>query len=246
MRFAPLIRVSTEKQAHKGESLSTQKKQIIQYVKALDGTIPDDCMKYSGQEHATVGEERKNLDRLLHDASKDKFDAVIVCDVSRWSRDNLKSKQGLQILKDNGIKFYVGTTEYDLYDPQAILFLGMSTEMNEYFSMEQSRKSLLNKIERFKKGIPSIGLLSWGRTYDRKTNIWGIDKEKHHIIKTIAKRYLNGTGKIDDMAKTYGFSPETIRRTLNLCCGDTWTARFKSKRLNIDETLTMEIPLLSR
>ena len=98
LRFAPLIRVLTEQQERQGESLHTQQKQIIQYVKALNGTFPDNCWRYSGQEHATIGEERKKLDRLLSDACKDKFDAVIVCDVSRWSRDNLKSKQGLQIL----------------------------------------------------------------------------------------------------------------------------------------------------
>ena len=82
LRFAPLIRVSTEKQEKQGESLQTQRKQIEQYVKNLGGYIPDRCWKYSGQEHATPGQERGNLDRLLEDSSKDIFDAVIVCDAS--------------------------------------------------------------------------------------------------------------------------------------------------------------------
>jgi len=43
LRFAPLIRVSGERQADKGESLRTQKTQIEAYVKTLGGTIPDAC-----------------------------------------------------------------------------------------------------------------------------------------------------------------------------------------------------------
>ncbi len=101
LRFAPFIRVSTEKQEKKGESLSTQKKQIIHYVKQMDGVIPDSCWSYSGQEHSTEGFERKMLDKLLSDSSKNKFDCVIVCDPSRWSRDSHKSEEGLKILREN-------------------------------------------------------------------------------------------------------------------------------------------------
>ena len=53
LRFAPLIRVSTEGQEKKSESLRTQTTQIKQYVKSLGGIIPEHCWKYSGQEHAT-------------------------------------------------------------------------------------------------------------------------------------------------------------------------------------------------
>ena len=53
IRFAPIIRVSTEDQKKKKDSLDLQKKQIEQYVKILGGVIPDYCWKYSGQEHAT-------------------------------------------------------------------------------------------------------------------------------------------------------------------------------------------------
>ena len=118
LRFAPLIRVSTEAQAQKGESLRTQTAQIKQYVKSLKGTIPEYCWKYSGQEHATPEYERAKLEQLLEDSSKDIFDAVIVCDASRWSRDNLQNKKGLEVLQTNGIRFFIGTTEFNLYTPE--------------------------------------------------------------------------------------------------------------------------------
>ncbi len=39
LRFAPLVRVSTEQQEKMGESLKTQKAQIEQAVKALGGVL---------------------------------------------------------------------------------------------------------------------------------------------------------------------------------------------------------------
>jgi hypothetical protein len=69
LRFAPFIRVSTERQERQGESLRTQKKRIIQNVKSLGGAIPKHCWKYSGSEHATPDYrlERKMLCQLLED-----------------------------------------------------------------------------------------------------------------------------------------------------------------------------------
>jgi DNA invertase Pin-like site-specific DNA recombinase len=67
LRFAALIRVSSEKQERRGESLQTQSSQIEQAVAALGGKI---TARYAGQEHATPGWEREQLEMLLRDASK--------------------------------------------------------------------------------------------------------------------------------------------------------------------------------
>lgn len=66
LRFAPLIRVSTEQQEQQGQSLEVQKAKIVNAVKALNGVIPKVCKeKYSGQEHATAGFEREKFKQLL-------------------------------------------------------------------------------------------------------------------------------------------------------------------------------------
>src|SRR5689334_4048674 len=121
-RFAALIRVSTEKQERQGESLSTQRASNERAVGQLGGTIVG---WYGGQEHATPGREKKEVDRLIADAVKGKFDAVIVAYPDRWSRDNAKSKEGLAAFRKHGIRFFVGTMEMDLFDPQYRFILGM-------------------------------------------------------------------------------------------------------------------------
>jgi site-specific DNA recombinase len=243
IRFAPLIRVSTESQETQGESLKTQTAQIQQYVKSLNGIIPDNCWKYSGQEHATPEQERAKLSKLLEDSAKGKFDAVIVCDASRWSRDNLKSKQGLQIFRDNGIRFFVGTMEYDLFNPEQILFLSLAVEIGEYQARQQALKSITNRIHRAKRGIPSAGNLPFGRTFDKKAETWGIDPDKQKGIQWAAEQYLSGIS-IVEIAKILGMNFTNLWKILNERSGTEWECRFRNENVNVDETVIMTIPRL--
>ena len=243
LRFAPIIRVSTEGQAQAGESLRTQRSQIEQYVANLEGTIPDHCWQYTGQEHATPNQERKKLDRLLADSGKGLFDAVIVCDASRWSRDNLKSKTGLEIFRKNGIRFFVGSMEYDLFNPEHSFYLGMSAEIGELQARQQSLKSITNRIHRAKRGLPTSGKLPWGRTWDKEKQQWGIDPEKQKIIQQAAERYLAGES-IVHIAASFGMNFSNLWKILNHRSGDRWIQTFKAENLNIDETVEITIPRL--
>ena len=66
---------------------------------------------HGGQEHATPGYEKKEIDRLLADALKQpkSFDAVIVAHADRWSLgDNTKSQHGLKVFEANKILVLCG------------------------------------------------------------------------------------------------------------------------------------------
>ena len=180
--FAPLIRVSTEKQERKGESLKTQQNQLEQTIHSLNGKV---YKWYSGQEHATPDNERKILEQLIGDAKEHKFNAIMVADISRWSRDNKKSKEYLEILKKNQIEFYWLGRHMDLNVPFNNLMLGMGTEINEFFAAEQAYKSIINRIARAKQDIPVAGKLPYGRTYNKETKQWGIDLEKQADRKSV-------------------------------------------------------------
>jgi site-specific DNA recombinase len=241
LRFAPLIRVSTERQEKQGESLNVQKKRIIEYVKSIGGVIPHNCWKYFGQEHATPSYEKEIFNQLLKDSSKDLFDAVIVYDASRWSRDNLQSKKGLNILRENNIEFYVGATKYDLNKSEARLFLGMSTEMNEFFAGIQKEKSIESKIERLRAGIPASGNMPWGRTYSKGSG-WSIDKDKQRDIESAAKRYLKGESR-REIAKCIDMSEYNLWKILTKRSGNTWIVKIKRNDSEIIE-IPLKVPRL--
>ena len=157
--FAPLVRVSTERQDKQGESLRSQHKRLDEAVKLLGGKVHK---WYEGQEHATADNGPRILEQLMTDAQHSRLDAIMVDDVTRWSRDNEKNKAYLKIFKAHGLRFFVGTREYDLYDPAQSFFIGMQTEVGEFQAKEQARKSMLNRIARAERGYPSAGRLPFG------------------------------------------------------------------------------------
>lgn len=242
LRFAPLIRVSTEKQAKKGESLATQKQQIIDAVEILGGVIPKKCWRYTGQESATNNEERKLLDQLLADCSKNLFDAIIVADSSRWSRNNLKSETGLEILRQNQIKFFELVQEIDLFDPDQLIILQLKVNIHSFSALQNAKKSLMNRIKKAKEGCPGSAL-PYARTFNKNTGQWGIDPEKHELVKQAASDYLNGE-KLEDVARILGCTESNLYKIFHEKCGNVYVQHFRSSKFNISVDVPTPIPRL--
>jgi DNA invertase Pin-like site-specific DNA recombinase len=241
MKFAPLIRVSTEKQERQGESLSTQRKQLENAITALNGTI---YKWFAGQEHSTPENERLILERLIHDAKAHKFDAVMVADATRWSRDNGKSKDYLEILRKNNIRFFVRGEEMNLFLPLHIFILGMSVEVGEFFGREQAYKSIINRIERAKKGYPSCGKLPYGRTFDKAAYTWAVIPKIQAQVEEMADLYLNKGFTFAQLEEKYKIQGSYINKILTKRSGTNWEQRFQNKSCGIDETVPTTIPRL--
>ncbi|MHB8066269.1 MAG: recombinase family protein [Desulfobaccales bacterium] len=241
LRFASLIRVSMESQERQGESLRVQKEQNARAVESLGGEVHH---LYAGQEHATPDYERRILEQLMQDAQARKFDALVVADLSRWSRDNGKSKDYIEILKRAGVRFFEGATELDLYNPMHSFMLGMGVEVAEFFASQQSFKSILSRIARAKRGLPASGKLPYGRTFDKGTKTWGVDEGKRALLQKLARLYLEGDNSWNDLGPAHGMNGSNLQKVLCWRCGDEWSQRFISRRHNIDETIITKVPRL--
>jgi hypothetical protein len=174
------------------------------------------------------------------------FDAVIVAYPDRWSRDNAKSKEGLEAFRKAGVKFFVGATEMNLWDPNHRFMLGMSAEVGEFMALQTAKKSLENRIERARKGHPAVGGLPFGRTYDPSApegKQWGIDAQKQAVIKDIAERYLAGESLVK-LCQEYHLNHSYTCVVLRERCGDVWQQEFISKALNMHEVVPMAVPRL--
>ncbi|MGD0900143.1 MAG: recombinase family protein, partial [Thermoguttaceae bacterium] len=220
----------------------TQQAQIDAAIKQLGSAI---VQRYAGQEHATAGWEREQRDKMLAEAEKARksFDAVIVAHEDRWSRDDTRSGADLARLQRAGIRFFVLDREQDLSDPTTRLYLGMSALIGAYHARNQTKKAFENRIERAKRGIPTCGKLPFGRTFDKQTGQWVVDPEKQAMIRDVAERYLAGE-KLWSLAQEYGANYGNLCKALRHRCGTTYTFCFRSKELNIDETLTLTVPRL--
>lgn len=239
MKIAMLIRVSTEQQEKHGESLANQESVLRKNIEILES----ECIPYIGQEHATPDNNRQLLNMLMNDAKSGKFQAIMVYDPSRWSRDNGKSREYLDILRDLNIKFYCGLQEYDLWNEQDRLFLHLSTEFNEFAARQTKRKSLESRIHRAERGIP-VTRNPFGRIWDKKTSQWKIDVNKQKLIEEIANRYLNEDVSWRTLGKEYGINPAFLNKTICNDCGDTWNIHFNVSQLKINKIVKMKIPRL--
>jgi site-specific DNA recombinase len=239
LRFASLIRVSTDRQAKQGQSLITQRDGNARDVERLGGSI---VAHYGGQEHATPGHERRELDRLIADVDSGIFDAVIVAYADRWSRDNRKSKQGTDAFLAAGIRFFIGTMELDLTNPAHLFILGINAEVNEFVAAQQVKKTLESKMSRAKSGLPACGRLPYGRTYSKQVG-WGLDPDKHALIKEAARRYLAGE-MLTHIADSMGWFLSHLYKVLFLRAGSVWVQEFRSKKLGIVERVETAVPPL--
>jgi len=239
--FAPLIRVSTERQERQGESLRTQKGQLTQAVESIGGEV---YRWYEGQESASPDYERRILADLMADAQARKFDAVMVADLSRWSRDNGKSKQYIKILQRSGIRFFEGAREINLFDPTQAFVLGMGVEVAEFFAGQQAYKSIINRIARAKQGHPSCGKKPYGRIWDKTTKTWTVDKKAQAKVREIAKLYLTEDVSWRALGERFGMNPSNLCKILTLRSGPDWEQEFISKRCGIKETISIKVPPL--
>jgi len=119
----------------------------------------------------------------------------------------------------------------------------MSAEIGEYQANLQKQKSLLNRIERARRGVPTSGGLPFGRTFDKKTETWGVDPVKKSMMAEIAERYIAGESLVH-LAAEYGLEHTGLHVNLTQRCGPTWAINFRAPDLNIDEVVTLRIPPL--
>ena len=90
----------------------------------------------------------------------------------------------------------------------------MSTEINEFQSKLQAQKSLLSRIKRAKRGLPtSSKKLPYGRTFNKENVKWGIDEEKKRNIRWAAEQYLK-EAMIPELAKTLAMNDTTLWKIL--------------------------------
>ena len=62
-----------------------------------------------------------------------------------------------------------------MINPEQEFFLGMTAEIGEYQAKQQAQKTILNRIQRAKRNIPTGGKLPFGRTFNSETGKWGLD-----------------------------------------------------------------------
>ena len=156
MRAAVYARVST---ANHGQDPKVQLREIAEYCERRGWTVTS--------EYVDVGisgtkEKRPELDRLLADAHRRKFDAIVVWKFDRFARSVSHLLRALETFQALGIEFVSLTEGVDTSTPagkMVFTVLGAVAELERSLICERVRAGLRNAKAKGKKlGRPSKNL----------------------------------------------------------------------------------------
>jgi DNA invertase Pin-like site-specific DNA recombinase len=191
-RAAIYARVST---ANNGQDPAMQTRELQDYCVRRGWTVAG--------EYVDVGisgtkEKRPELDRLLADAHRRRFDAVVVWKFDRFARSVSHLLRALEMFQSLGIEFVSLSEQLDTSTPtgkMVFTVLGAVAELERSLIVERVRAGMRNARAKGKRiGRPPL------------TSFTEEDR------KTIAKAYWQGKNSFRELAKRFDTSIGTVQR----------------------------------
>ncbi|QDT76024.1 recombinase family protein [Lacipirellula limnantheis] len=187
---------------------------------------------------------RTDFQKMMRDAATGKFDILVVYDITRFGRDGFDILDSARTLsRDFSVHVVATAGGYDTRSKNNILANFAAAGMSEFERVRIVERLNAGKIATAQKGIPTNGRVPWGRTFDKKTGKWGLDKAKQKTMERIAKRYLNGT-PLPHLAAEFGIPYVTLHKVLMTRSGTEWTINYKNVAEGTDSPITFEVPAL--
>ena len=106
------IRVSTEEQVKHGYSLQAQKERLLEYCKSHNYKVVD-IYADEGKSARSKLKSRTELQRLINDVEKHKFDLIVFWRLDRWFRNVADYYKVQEILEKNKVDWECSDEEYN-------------------------------------------------------------------------------------------------------------------------------------
>lgn len=227
MRAAGYIRVSSESQVD-GHSLAAQERLFSEFCKSRDWE-PIGIYREEGKSaHSERINQRPAFRQILEDASKKKFDNVVVHTLDRWFRNLRITLESLKTLADHDVGLVSITENIDYSTAQGKLFTQVLGSFAEYFSESLATHVKKGQAERARSGrhlggIPFRYLSCWsGKDGSRvltcdEEHPGGIHlvPEEANAIRELFRRYTAGGTSTADLAiwmNEHGFRTRNTKR----------------------------------
>ena len=183
-RCALYLRVSTDQQVD-GNSLTTQETQLLQYARARGYAVADIYVDagLSGKDT-----NRPELQRMLADGERHRFDVVLVWAVDRISRSVPDLLRLIDTLREHGIDFAAVSQRLDTSDPAGLLtlhILGSFAQFERELLIERTKEG---HLQRLLKADWSCGVVPFG--YCKVDGKLVEVPEEAALVRRIFKLYL--------------------------------------------------------
>src|SRR5690606_13381288 len=129
MRCAIYRRVSTDLQAEEGFSLEAQKNRLLAYAESQGWTVIED---YCDEGYSAKSLDRPEMQRLISDIKKKKFDVVLVYRLDRLVRSVLELHELLQLMERYDVRFKSATEIFDTTSATGRLFITLIATLAQW------------------------------------------------------------------------------------------------------------------
>jgi len=187
---------------------STANQQETSIVAQLDGIraycdregIRLAAMPYIDEARSGTNTDRPGFQRLLADARAGRFDAVVVYDVSRGSRDVADWFAFRREMAALGVAVLSATNQLgDMDDPNAFLTELLTVGLGQHMVLQSRQKSIAGKRVRAGRGLFCGGVAPLG--YDIVDGQYSIRQAEAATVRLIYERYAAGASYADILAE---------------------------------------------
>lgn len=198
------LRISQEKKVENVETLANHRSLLEDYCKQHNLTYEVYGEVLSGG--VSELEERPQLQRLLNDIEK--FDAILVVELSRLSRNGFISEIVLKHCMEYDKPIITPHHTYDLANNNNdVLTFRFGSIIASQEHALIGKRSKANKIQMTKAGMHVSGNIPYGYTRNNKTKKLEINEEQAEVVRLIFKLHNSGLGsyKIRDILNAGGY-----------------------------------------
>ncbi len=183
------VRVSTEEQATEGFSIQAQISDLERYAQQNNFEIVSRYVDegFSGKSI----EGRPQMKRLLRDAEKHSFEAILIYKTDRLSRNTKNSIEIAESLKKNDIRLLSITENIDLTDHMGMALFQIISTMNELERNKTVERVKWGMTERAKQGQYNGGIVLGYDAIDKKLIV---NEDEARIVQTIFNYAEQGLG----------------------------------------------------
>lgn len=148
-------------------------------------------MPYIDEARSGTNMDRPGFQRLLADARSGKFEAVVVYDISRGSRDVADWFMFRRQMSELGVSVFSATnTLGDIDDPNAFLTELISVGLGQHMVLQSRQKSIAGQRIRAERGLHCGGTAPLG--YDIVDGRYVINEREAAAVRYIFERYAAG------------------------------------------------------
>ena len=135
---------------------------------------------------------RKGLGELEAALDEDKFDTVLVKDLSRLGRHRTQTALFIDHLRENNVKVISVTEGVDTTNENDDLLIGFKQIFNDFYAKDISKKVRAGVRQKQKNGM--VVNLPMGYYKDKNTDTVLVDEQAADIVREVFDKYINGFG----------------------------------------------------